>query len=316
MVNAPAEPPTDRSDAVLSGNASRAVISGAAVRGITYGLSMGLLAVAFAFATRALGTARFGDLMVVLSIAAVGQALGDQALQTVAQRILVAAPAEERPAISARLAGMRLVIMPVAIAVMVGFGVAAGYSGELVVGIGIAGAATLLTTLGGAFQTPMSIELRVGTASLVDLVRHLVITAGLLAAVGLSAGVLGYLVGYVTAGVVHLSLAVALVGKRWRHLTLPTRAELWPVLREVSWLALAIAVNSLFLKLLVIVASLRTGRDEVGIFSAAARITEIAAAVPIFMAGVRSPSSRAPPSIAITTASRMPAARSSKGSSS
>lgn len=281
--------PASVADAVLGGDASKAVLKGTVARGGSYVASMALLALGFALAARELGRAGLGELTTVLSIAAVAQTLGDQALQIIGQRQLVAAPAAERPALAGMLAGVRLIIMPIAIGLTVAFGVIAGYDADMVTGIAIAGAATLMTTLGGAYQTPMAIELRVATASAIDLARHAVIAAGLLIAVALSASLIGYVAGYLVAGVVHLLLALALAGHTWRRLSLPHPQVLRGLLREISALGLAVAVNTMFLKLLIIVASLTTTREELGILAAGTRVTEMAAAVPIFMAAVAFP---------------------------
>lgn len=279
----------DAADAALSGNASSSVIQGALARGAMYAGSTGLIALAFAVVLREIGPDAFADLAVAIAVATIAQSVGDLAVSSVAQRLLVAAPASERPALHAQLVGFRFVLMPIAIVLGVLFGVAAGYDGRLVVAIGVLGFSAMLTVIASALVTPLNVELRAGRASLVDFGRQVSVAAGLIVAVALSADLVGYAAVYVAAGAIAVALALLLIGPQWRRAHLPARQTAGVVAKEAAWLGLAIVVNSLFLKVLTVIASLQTTKFEVGLFGAASRVVEVLVGLSLLMAVVAFP---------------------------
>lgn len=282
-------PAGDRADAALGGNASQPVIRGAAARGLLYGVSTGLIALAFAFVLRAIGPEEFARLSIAIAVATIAQGIGDTAVASVAQRLLVETPASERPALHARLVGFRLLLMPVVSALAIAFAFAAGYDGTLIVAIAVVCASTTITAIGSGIATPLAIELRSDLYAVFDFSRQVAVAAGLLVAVVASASLLGYAAVYVGAAVIAGVVAILLVEPRWRTIALPDRASIRLVAHEAAWLAVAITVNTLFLKVLIVVASLRTTDEEVGMFAAAMRVTEVAGGLSLIMAAVAYP---------------------------
>ena len=273
----------------LSGNASGSVIKGAIARGGLYVISTGLIAVAFAFVFRDLGREGFGLLSVAIAIAAIGQNIGDTAVASIALRLLVAEEPEDRPKLAAQLVGFRFILMPIVGLLAVGFGIVAGYSRELIETVAVVSVASALTSIAAGLVAPLNVEMRVARAALVDFARQLGVAVGLMGAALASATLLGYGTVYLGAGVVAVVLAIVLIEPRWRRVALPSRATARLVDREAAWLALAITVNSLFLKVLTVVASLRTTDAEVGDFGAATRVTEVVAVLSLLMASVAYP---------------------------
>lgn len=280
---------SDAADLALSGDASGSVIEGAAARGAMYVASTGLIALAFAFVFRATGPEVLGDLSVAIAIATIAQNIGDTAVSAVAQRLLVEADAADRPRLQAQLVGFRFLLLPPLIAIGVAFGVVAGYDAPLVWTILVVGISTMVTAIGASLITPLNVELRAARASLVDFTRQIAVAVGLIVAVILSASLVGYGTVYLVASGIAVVLAVALIDSRWRRVAVPTSETIRIVAREAAWLGLAIVVNSLFLKLLTVLASLLTTRYEVGLFAAATRVTEVLAALPLLMASVAYP---------------------------
>ena len=279
----------DATDRALDGNASVSVIRGALVRGLTYATSTGLIALAFLLVFRDLGVVAFGQLSTAIAIAAIVQSIGDSAVSAVAQRLLVAAPAAERPALAAQLVGMRLVLMPLVSLLAVLFGVLAGYPADQVVAIALASAGATLAATSLAWTTPLLVELRAARASMVELVRQVIIAAGLAASALLSLSLAGYAAVYVVAGAASIGMALALLTPRWRGVARPRAATVRLVARESAWLAVALTVNSLFLKVLIVVASVVATEAETGLFATAARVVEVIAGLPLLMAAVAFP---------------------------
>jgi O-antigen/teichoic acid export membrane protein len=277
-----------RADEVLAGDASGSVVRGALARGGSFVISTGAIAVAFFFVFRAVGVDAFGDLAVAIAIATIVQNAGDTAISAISQRLLVAADAEDRPGLHAQLVGLRLVVMPPLIAIGVLFAFAAYDSARTELTLMIC-LSTLIAAIGAALVTPLNIELRAGRASIVDFVRQVAIAIGLVAAAALGSTLLGYAIVYVIAATVGLVAALILVDPAWRRMRVPDRGTLRTVAHEASWLALALTVNSLFLKVLTVIASLATTKTQTGLFAAATRVTEVVAALSLMVASVAYP---------------------------
>lgn len=279
----------DATDAALGAAASGSVVRGAIARGGTYAIATGLIALSFLLVFRHLGVVAFGHLSAAIAIAAIAQAIGDTAVSAVAQRLLVAAPAERRPTLSAELVGLRVLIMPVVVLCGVGFGVVAGYPRDQVLVTALAGAGAMLTVMAAAWVTPLMVELRAARASIVEMVRQVAIAAGLTLAALTGATLVGYGAVYLVAAALAVGVALILVESRWRRLHLPRSETVRLVVREAVWLAVAITVNSLFLKVLTVVASVATTEVQTGLFATAGRVIEVVAQLPLLMAAVAFP---------------------------
>jgi O-antigen/teichoic acid export membrane protein len=274
---------------VLAGNASGTVVRGAAVRGITYGATTGLIAIAFAFVFRALTPEQFAGFAIAIAVAAIAQSLGDVAVNTVGQRLLLEADSADRPALVAELVGVRWVVMPVMTVVGILYSLVAGYSSEIVWTVAIVCVGTTFYVSAAAWTAPLMIELRAGRASIVEAIRQAVIAVGLLIVVAFSGSLVDYGLVYLVAGVISVGVVLVLLEPKWRGIRLPRGETLRVVARQASWLAIAITVNSLFLKVLTLVASLEVSKFETGLFATAARVVEVLAALPLLMAAVAFP---------------------------
>ncbi|MBO9531868.1 MAG: lipopolysaccharide biosynthesis protein [Solirubrobacteraceae bacterium] len=277
-----------RADEVLGGDASGSIVRGAAVRGVMFVGSTGLIALAFAFVFRAVGVDAFGDLAVAIAIATIVQNAGDTAVAAIAMRTMVAADASERVRLHAQLVGLRLVVMPPLIAVGVLFALAVYDSARSEMTLVIC-LSTLVAAVAAALIMPLNVELRAGRASVVDFVRQVVIAVGLMIGAAVSAPILGYAAVYLVAATAGLIVAVFLIDPDWRRIRMPERETVRTVARQASWLALALTVNSLFLKVLTVIASLATTKTETGLFAAATRVTEVVAALSLMVASVAYP---------------------------
>lgn len=273
----------------LAAGASTSVVRGAAARGITYGATTGFIAIAFAFVFRALSPEAFAGFAVAIAIAAITQSIGDVAVNTVGQRLLVAAEPGERPALAAQLVGLRFIVMPLMTVVGVLYAVAAGSSAEEVQTVAVVCAGSTLFVAAAAWTAPLVIELRAGRASIVEAVRQTLIAAGLLVVVATGGTLIDYGLVYLVAGLAAVGVVIVLLEPQWRRIAVPSRETIGIVLREASWLALAITVNSLFLKVLTLVAALEVSKRETGLFATAARVVEVLAGLPLLMAAVAFP---------------------------
>ena len=133
------------------------------------------------FLLRHLGVAGFGRFMTVVALLGILTAVVEAGLGIAGQRAYVTAGnASTRRALLGSLLGVRVAIVPPAVAAATAFAWLAGYPSVLVTGTAVACASLLGISLMGAMLVPISARLRFGAVTAVDLVRNLAIAAGML----------------------------------------------------------------------------------------------------------------------------------------
>ena len=282
-------PPTDPTlEAVQSRTAGDRIIRGAATRGLAYLIGTGLTALAFALLLRHLGASDFGRFSTVIALGTIAAGLAELGLQALGQRWYVAADDQQRPGVIANILGIRLVITPLLVAGAVIFAVIAGYSTQMVIGTAVAGIGLGLVAIATTLWLPLQIALRITTVAALELARQLTIAAAICVLVVADAALVSFFFGYLAAGLAMLipTAVVArrtLVAPRWSWKT-------WrPLLAEAAPLALAIALNTLYLRVLIVMSSLLASDQQTGLFAAASRITEVIVAIPLFVASAAFP---------------------------
>jgi O-antigen/teichoic acid export membrane protein len=282
------EPPPDGH--VLTGpDAGGKAIRGGVIRTAGYGVGLLLTAVASVFLLRHLGVVRFGQFTTVIAIVTIVQGVTDAGLTLVGQREYVHADAERRRTLLADLVGMRLVLTPLGVAIGVLFAVVAGYPNALVTGTLLAGLGVLLAVVAATLTMPLSVDLRYGAVTAVDLVRQLVIVAGIVGLVVAGAGLVPFFVVYVAAGAVAIVVALAFVGVRGWVVPRFAWREWRPLLWEAAPIALSSIVNVTYIRTLIILASLLATAEQTGLFATSYRISEILLGVPQLMIGAAFP---------------------------
>ena len=264
-------------------------IRGGMIRTGGYGAGLLLTAVASIFLLRHLGVVRFGQYTTVIAIVTIVQGVTDAGLTLVGQREYVHADAERRRTLLADLVGIRLVLTPLGVLVGVAFAVVAGYPDALVTGTVLAGIGVVLAVVAATLTMPLSVELRYGAVTAVDLVRQLVIVAGIVGLVAAGAGLVPFFVVYVAAGAVAIVVALAFVGVRGWVVPRFAWREWRPLLWEAAPIALSSVVNVTYVRTLIILASLLATAEQTGLFATSYRISEILLGVPQLMIGAAFP---------------------------
>jgi O-antigen/teichoic acid export membrane protein len=269
--------------AVRSREAGGRIIRGGAARGLAYLTGTGLTALAFALLLRHLGVADFGRFSTVIALATIAVGLADIGLQTLSQRLYVSADDAGRAGLIGNVLGIRLVATPVTVAAAVVFAALAGYSAAMVTGTVVVGLGFALVAASTTLWLPLQISLRLKTVAFLEFGRQCTTAIAIVVLVVAGAGLVPFFFGYLAAGAAML-VPTALVARRY---LVPPRLS-WrswkPLLVEVAPLAVAIALNTLYLKLLIVMASLLTSEHQTGLFAAASRVTEVLVAVPLFVA--------------------------------
>jgi O-antigen/teichoic acid export membrane protein len=276
--------------AVESRDAGDRIIRGGALRSGGYLISTGSTAIAFAFLLRHLGVDDFGRFATVIALVAVATGLTEAGLTIIGQRRYAAGTTlEDRREVLADLVGIRLALTPLGVGLAVVFAVLAGYRSTMVVGVLVAGIGGVLTTTAQTVALPLTIELKLGRVTIIEVVRQLVVVAVVVVLVVADAGLGAFFWAYLLSGIVMLVLAVALVPRA--HVVGPSGApRRWAsIVREAGPLALSIAINTFYVRMLIVLASLLIVDHEVGLFATASRVTEVLLGLPVFMFGTAFP---------------------------
>jgi len=281
--------PADPSNALTDSDAGGRAIRGGAIRVLGYGGGLLLTALVTPFLLRHLGVAQFGQYTTVIAIVALVQGLTDAGLTIVGQRAYVHADAERRRTLLADLLGIRLVLTPIGIALGVLFAVVAGYPNALVTGTILAGIGIVLAVVAAALAMPLSVELRLGAVTTIDLLRQLTIVAGIAVLVIGGAGLSAFFGVYVVAGAVALAAALAFLGTSSWVAPRFAWAEWKPLLREALPVALSLMVNTTYVRALIVICSLLATEQQTGLFAASYRVSEILLGVPQMMLGAAFP---------------------------
>jgi O-antigen/teichoic acid export membrane protein len=279
----------EATDVLRTGEAGGRVIRGGALRGAGYGAGVLLGAATSVLLLRHLGVEDFGRFGIVVALLGIVSAVTDAGLTAVGARELAVRPASERPELLRSLVGLRIVLTSAGVLVAVGFAALAGYPGVVVAGTALAGVGVLLVNTQATLMMPLSIELRYGSITFVEVLRHALTLVGVAVLVLAGASLLPFFGVQVVVGVAVLALTPLLVvgvaGMR-PALEWGTAREL---LRESLPLAAALAMNVVYLRLLVILVSIQTDERETGLFATSFRIFEILLGLPTLVLAVALP---------------------------
>jgi O-antigen/teichoic acid export membrane protein len=239
---------------------------------------------------RYFGDEQFGRYAVVLAIIAIVTGLTEGGVNTVAVRELSAVrDGGERDRLMADLLGIRLVLSVLGVTMAVGFAALAGYGAELTLGTLLAGAGMVLIVTQTLVATVLQSRLRFGWATVVDLLRQLAATILLVALVVAGAGVLAFFAVGIPVGLLGLGLTVALVRGTIRLRPAFHPARWVPLLRDTAVFAVAIAVNTVYFRVTLLVMSLIATAAATGEFAISYRVMEVLIGVPALLIGAAFP---------------------------
>ncbi|HEY1539259.1 MAG TPA: oligosaccharide flippase family protein [Solirubrobacteraceae bacterium] len=274
-------------DIIDSDGAGPAAIRGGIMRTASLACGMLLSLASTPLLIRHLGDADFGRYSAVLAVVMVVGGLMDGGITTIALRELaVTTDARAREQLMSDLLGMRLVLSAIGVVLATAFSAIAGYGAQLVLGtvfagFGIVVLASTQTLVGAVLQS----RLRFGWASLIELARQLVNATLVIVLALTGAGLLTFLAVPVAAGLVSLVLTAMLVRGIVR---------LRPAFHPRNWLALvratlvfavAIAVNTLYFRVTLVIMSLVASATQTGYFAISYRIMEVLIVVPGLLIG-------------------------------
>ena len=238
---------------------------------------------------RHLGVAAFGRYTTVVAIVTIVNGLTDAGLVNIALREWATRAGEDRVQVMRSLLGIRLELSLAGAVLGIGFTLVAGYGGTLVIGTLIAGVGMVLLAMSNLLTAALQGELRFGWISIVDLSRQLVAVALIVAMVIAGSGLLPFFAVTIPAGIVALALTAVLVRGRMPLRPRVRGEERWRLIRDTIPYAAAIAVNTIYFRVTIVVMSLIASARQTGYFATSFRVTEVLVGIPALAIGAAFP---------------------------
>lgn len=284
--------PVERSsvDVLRTPEAGGKVIRGGALRSAGYGAGVAIGALTAVLLTRSLGVVDFGRYGTVAALLAIVSTVTDAGLTAVGSRELAVLPAgPRRDELLRQLVGLRIVVSFFAVLAAAGFAVVVGYDRTMVWGTLLGGLGVLLVNTQATTMMPLAVGLRLGAVTAFELLKQVLTLAGVAALALAGASLLPYFAVQAVVGAIVLLLTPPLVGGIRAVLPRLDRSSALPLLREALPVAIAIAMNVLYLRLLVIMVSLIADATETGYYVTAFRVFEMLIGLPTLVLSVALP---------------------------
>lgn len=277
-------------DILASREAGGRVIRGGALRGAGYLAGMGLGAVAAVLLLRHLSVPDWGRYVTVMAMVAIANGLSEGGLTVTGQQAWTnAADAAARRRLLANLIGMRLVITGSVVLVMIAFAIVAGYPETVVLGAVIAGSGAVLAVTATTIALPLTVDLRLGAMTIIDLTTQVVTFVGIAILVGLGATLEPFFAVQIAAGLCTTAMAVAIT-QRGLPVLPRFNWDVWrPLLYIAAPVAFSVVINQIYLRVLVILVSLMDTARQTGLFGTAYRVNDVFVGLPVFIVGAAFP---------------------------
>lgn len=272
-------------DLLDSAQAGHRFLRGVSIRSVVYAVGLLLGATVTPFITRHLGSANWGRYVTVTSLLFIVVALTEGGLSNLGTREFSTAGDAERREYMRSLIGMRVVLSLAAACAAIGFALIAGYENVMVEGTAIGCVGLFISNIQFTLAVVLTVRLRQGWLAVTDFLSQGLTAAMMLTLVIMGAPLLPFYAVTSVAGVVTLSVTVALVRKdldlrpgfdlhRWRGL-----------LSESFIYAAATALGVIYFQVVVIAVNLLTTATQSGYFGLGFRVLSIINGLPWLLAG-------------------------------
>lgn len=280
-----ADPPLSQPRDVLdSVGAGRATIRGSGLLMVGYAGGTLLALVSVPLLVRHLGIAGYGRYVSVVSLVTIVGGVTDAGLAAVAIREHATTTGATRERLARALLGIRIVLTMLGVITVAAFAALAGYGAPLVLGTVLSGAGLTLLVVQQTWATVLRAELRLGWVTLAEFVRQFVSVAGIFALVVLGAEIAAFFAVAIPASFA----ALVITGARVRS-TVSLRPSLdfaaWRnLLRETLPVSIAVALHSVYMRIVVVLMSLVSTDLQTGYFATSLKIVDVLFMVPFLLA--------------------------------
>lgn len=252
------------------------VVRGGAVRFVGYAVGSLAVALASVFLLRYLGVAEFGRYATVMSLITIVLGITDSGLNTVGNRELaLRSTVDERRTFLSQLLGVRLVLTPIGVLLVMGFAWLAGYDSTLILGTALAGIGATLMAVSGSYSLTLAVDLKLVSLTILDVIKQVVPTIMALILVVISAALLPFFAMAIPGALVAIALTPWLAGRTAMALPTFNFREWIPLLKMALPVAIASTIAILVVRVLTIVMFQISTDYETGLFSTSVRIVEL-----------------------------------------
>lgn len=264
-------------------------IRGAGMRVSSYfaGALLGL--VSAPLLTRHLGTVRFGQYYTVVALVALVGGVTEGGLGAVGVREYTVLAGADRARFMRNLLGMRLTFACVGVAGALVFAFLAGYQSILVQGTAVAGCGLVVAVAQTTLAVPLSAGLLFGRQMLTDFLAQVLTVSLVVAGVLVGAGILPFLAVPIPTGLALLALTVVFVRGRTPVRPAFELSQWRRALRETYPIAAATAVQTLYIRSVILVLSLVSVPLQTGTYAYSVRIMEILTGIPVLLVSTTFP---------------------------
>jgi len=268
-------------DVLDSPQAGGTLIRGTLLRMVLFGGGLFVSLLTVPFLVRHLGPVEYGYYISVTAIISVIAGVTEGGLTNLGIRHYSTETDERaRGAIVGNLVGVRLLVTTAAIAAITGVAALAGAAREIVIGLPLFGAGTLLTMISSTYAVPLQAQLRLGVSSGLEFGRQVVNSIGTIALVVVGAGLFAFFGLWIAACAV-VTVATALIVRK----SVPVRPAFhWPTwrgfLRDALAYGVAAAAGLVYFRMAASLMTFLSTEVETGYFGVAFRVLETGAVVP------------------------------------
>jgi O-antigen/teichoic acid export membrane protein len=278
-VSASTSPPEPDDDILSTSAAGPSAVRGGVYRVGGYLIGAALSVISASLLFRHLGSYEAGYYVTATSLVAIVGAVSDLGLTSIGIREVTTRPESERWQVARDLLGLRIVLTLLGGAIVVAIA-GLSYSAVMATGVALASAGLLLQTTQDNLFLSLTLRLRFGVISGIELARQALTTVFMILLVLLGAGLVPFLAISIPVGVLALVPTVWIVhGHRSLLPTFDLRR--WArLLSAVLPYAASVAASALYLRVSVVLVSALASRTQLGYFSLSYRMIEVLTLVP------------------------------------
>lgn len=269
--------------------AGAAAVRGSALQSGAYVITFLLSLVSLPLLTRHLGLAGFGRYTTVVSLVTIIGGLTDAGMVNVGLREWTTRRGEDRRSTMRLLVGLRLELGIGGVVVGVAYAYVAGFDHPMLLGTIFAGIGMLLQILADVLAVAMQGELRFGWPAIITVSRQVVAVALIVVLVLAGAGLVPFLAVTIPAGLVTLGLTAYVVHGRMPLRPTLRGPERWALVRDTLPYAAAIAINTIYFQVTILVMHQIASPTQTGYFALSFRVVLVLIGVPSLAIGAAFP---------------------------
>jgi O-antigen/teichoic acid export membrane protein len=269
-------------DVLGSPEAGGRVVRGGLVRALGYGVGTIVAAGTAVLLLRHLGRVDFGRYGTVGALLGVISGVSDAGLTAVGSRELALAPAADRHRLLRNLVTLRLVITPVGIVAASVFAFFS-YDRTMFWGTVLGGVGVLLVNTQATMMAPLSIDLRLGAITVFEVMKTTLTFVFVAALVSAGVSLLPLLAIQIPVGAAIILLTPLAVPVGRGLLPGFDRSVALSLLREALPLAVALTMNVVYFRVLMIMTSLLTSKAETGLYATSFQVFAVLFTLPLLV---------------------------------